>query len=270
VRSHNVSSHNDKENAQNQIDQPIRLSVAELEQIPSAISEYEASSKKQSTREGFRLFIEIAGLLLVAITAYLAWVNLEYMRQSIDTANRATNAATVAANEAIKANTLARNNFIQDQRPYIFLAKVEMQPNTAISIGKQMFWRIEFGNYGRSAAINFSVAGDMFWGDGALATAYKWFDKPYPTPTGNGSIGILTPLSNGGKPEYSTPESPNSLTSGDVDFIKTHDYGVVLVGKMRYEDISGHVYWTEYCRFTEPTGAIAQCEEHNRTYEGSR
>jgi hypothetical protein len=59
--------------------------------------------------------------------------------------------------------------------------------------------------------------------------------------------------------QHISVQSDAPLTKADVDFINTHDASIVVVGRLRYYDITGAVYWTDSCYAELQTGDIMIC-----------
>jgi hypothetical protein len=159
-----------------------------------------------------------------------------------------------------------REQFARDQRPYVIPTHIAPEQNShreELAPGQIIQWRIESLNYGRSPAVNMTGNDQIFFGSNAEAEVDKYF-KQLPkvlTRTG-GSQGFRAP--NGlGEPGFTTAQAHKPLAESDITFIKTHDFGIFVAGRIQYEDMRGKVYSTDFCYSTFLTGAIPMCLNHN-------
>jgi hypothetical protein len=184
-----------------------------------------------------------------------------------------------------EANKIARASLMADQRPWVLTNNAQPEPNTTYDaqghfvIGQPMFWRVDYSNYGHSPALNMIGVGMVFFGSDAMKMADGFFSRLRRPLSSSGSHIVLPP---GGPPQpraliangplvdvgqkFSSPYSA-PLTKDGRDFIYTHDFGVVTVGRLEYGSSLGDaLYWTDFCYSTFLTGAINICPEHNEAH----
>jgi hypothetical protein len=202
---------------------------------------------------------------------------------STDALAQAAAKSVNAANSALK---LTRDNFIRDQRPWLFANEIMPEPGSPrdahghFAPASPMFWRIYFSNYGRSPAFRLRSAMRVFHGPNAMVAADTFFGALRTFPDVDGGT-VLPP---GGPPapraivpggeiveigqQFTTALTDGPLTAEDLTFIYGHDLSVVVVGRIQYRDISGqNLYWLDFCRSTFLTGAINDCGgRHNEVH----
>jgi hypothetical protein len=221
-------------------------------------------------------------LVAVGLYAGITYKQWRTMDGTYIEVRKQTGAAIEAAATAQDALKEARANFIKDQRPWILMNAVLPEPGTRhdaqghFAAGFPLLWRVCYSNYGRSPAIKVIGNARLFHGPNALNNADRYFrDLP------GRLLGPSTVLPPGGPPapQSLTPGQPpievgqgfstintETLSPGAIAFIYSHDFAIVAVGRFQYEDVSGNLYWTDFCRSTFLTGAINDCERHNEIH----
>ena len=206
------------------------------------------------------------------------------VRKQTGYAKDSAKGAVSAAKSAQEAVSLARSNFIVDQRPYVLTNGIIPEANTArdqnghFSVGQRVFWNFYYSNYGRSPAVNFTIRSRLFHGPGAMHDASRWLmSLPHPLKPGSAN-GTLPPggppPSQPGQPQpgvgvgqgFSSVHSLLPLTKENVDYIFGHDWSIVVIGRLQYRDLPGNLYWTDFCASIFLTGAINLCPEHNEIH----
>jgi hypothetical protein len=160
----------------------------------------------------------------------------------------------------------AHEQFILDERPYVWQSSVDPKPYI---FGERVIVDTHWVNYGKSPALQFFGKGTVFYGEHALADADKWFDS-----LGNGKLaidgGTVTVIPQGvpsdpkKTPAFGTLFSATVPTAEEAAYMFSHDFAIVVVAREQYEDTSGNVYQSDLCFFRFVSGAIGQCEKHNK------
>jgi hypothetical protein len=220
----------------------------------------EAAEEKKEARDKFRLCVEITGLIIVIIYAGLTcW-------QAWETHN-AVIAAQIANTNAGKALSEAHNQFVQQERPYIWITRPNFNP---LRPGK-LSGSVSLRNFGKSPALNIkTIVRDMFYGPDAMKHVEAMFDfyrkvhliyQEVPT--------LPIPPENAQDPEsYATifPESVRIMSPEDISWIKTHDEGAIMAGVIEYSDMEGNTYRSEYCTVRKMDGRAEPCTSHNEIH----
>jgi len=98
----------------------------------------------------------------------------------LDAGVKETHALAIATQNSL---TLARQNFIEDQRPWVFTNNILPEPFTPrdkdgrFSAGEKMYWRIYVSNYGRSPAFMRAASVRLFCGPNAMRDAEKYLEQ---------------------------------------------------------------------------------------------
>ncbi len=181
--------------------------------------------------------------------------------------------ARYAIREAQDSLALTRNNFIQDQRPYVLVSKAELEKdnvgNVTLRSDTPIMWRVEFLNYGKSPAVNDQYMSKVFFGKDARTEAFAYMDKMPKNPdkiTPGRSVDSMPPGEHPDRPSYITSISDTVPARDDLVFITSNEFALYLVGRTFYQDMAGHRYYTDYCRFRLLTGAIAGCAKYNAVH----
>jgi hypothetical protein len=155
----------------------------------------------------------------------------------------------------------ARKNFVQDQRPYIWLTKdgngaPEFQQPTSTSLTGQVVWTYHYTNYGKTPPYRvrsqhyISISGSPFV-DSYGASPEGSVGPPIP-PTADlrGSVISMPGL---------TPERFNEA-------IGINGKGISIFVKFEYTDAFDKPYETGICLKTLNTGAISFCPDDKLNY----
>ena len=152
----------------------------------------------------------------------------------------------------------ARDNFIKDQRPYVWVT-----PDSPVFKDQETIkWNFNYSNYGRSPAFNVRSGGFYAWGVGAwkeirdlsLADCVK---------AGKGNIEGTGSVVPPGYPEVTTMQT-NTKFREDIDRKILGSDGVLMnENVLEYEDSSGNRYRSLSCVYRLATGAIAHCDKYN-------
>ena len=180
-------------------------------------------------------------------------------RESLEHARGVAKSGDISTAESLRlarsANENTRNNFRQDQRPYIWLTRFEA-PSLFIHQKRaplgQVTWTWRFTNYGRSPAYRVRYTHSMEVGEGALSRP-RIFDKNLATAA------PLPPT----KDDFSTSVSQPSLaiTAEEFSRLGSIDNTIVVFGRFTYTDAYGAPYETSFCFSRLATGAIMYCPE---------
>jgi hypothetical protein len=97
------------------------------------------------------------------------------------------------------------------------------------------------------------LRGRLYVGSDALQQAGKYLAglSPLRTPVGVEPPGV------GG--DYTNYLSADSYTASELQGLMKRDFGIVVVGRLEYEDLSGLFYENDFCQGRLANGAIAAC-----------
>jgi hypothetical protein len=213
-------------------------------QIPEAIQR----DKRASEKRHFTVQAIIAGSTFLAFVAAAVYAGINYkmlrqMRQS-------TKAAIEAADTAQKSLAQARDQFRQDQRPYIWATANLGSPERWEPTG-QLVWDLHFTNYGKSPALEIRYYDYMRIGKGAMAPS---FGEPIPhkgAPLPPGKDDFITVVS---KPGVTADEYARLLHHPDTEYVE-------ISGRFLYTDFYGGKYETAICLRKLKTGAVQYCSQ---------
>jgi hypothetical protein len=187
-------------------------------------------------------------------TERLANAALEQVRH-LEVSARETHALAAASQGALE---LARINFVKEQRPYVWgipFRDPELKP------GQHVRWGIFYGNHGKSPAMHVRARAQIVFGEDREKridpNLFNPIHTQYQPPVG----AVIFP---GDVRTYITALSREIFTEDDDIYIRKTDYGLMLLIYIEYFDINGTMYSTEICRGRLQTGAMANCEEHNK------
>jgi hypothetical protein len=177
-----------------------------------------------------------------------------------------TRRLAVGGDDALK---LSKEQFVKDQRPYVWPAEIDPHP---LKLGEQVKANVYFVNYGKTPAINEKSAGKilLFVGEGTLKQADTFFDTFDESKVIGGSELILPP----GIPQDSK-KSPSFITTYSdatpkdqpaIDEINKTDGSFAIVGVVTYFDSAGTHYRSNYCMMHLANGALAWCARHNEIH----
>ena len=168
-----------------------------------------------------------------------------------------------------QAVTTAANNFVIDQRPYVWPAKVEELPRR---VGQPIQVSVWFVDYGKTPALREKNTSKtlVYFGEGTLAQADKFFSTLDRDHIVGGSEVIIPP----GIPPDAKQSQAFSTAYSDVilqdqaviDGIDKTDGSFAVVGTISYWDAAGNHYWSDYCMMHLANGLMAWCARHNEIH----
>ena len=222
--------------------------------IPQPLIVEQQSTAKEERRQSTRYALElISGLFLLATVVVSA----------------------LSTRAAIQSVNQSRLQFEKDQRPYVLVRSVS---NFALAAGSPAGVDVVLSNYGKSPALRKVSYDIVLLGPSAEDDVEYFFDaepKTSPPVLTGGEITLVPnspdcakwPLPSAGADfqcvgghVQSRGEAPNK---DQVEWLLSHDFAVVLVGRIFYEDMAGNKYSTEYCFRRLATGAFAACTKRN-------
>lgn len=157
--------------------------------------------------------------------------------------------------------TVTKEQFAEGIRPYVWV-KDTGKPH--ISVGDKASIHIFYTNVGHSPAIVARQKHQMFFGEEAYRIAHgkevPGFLPKFTSPARRDSGNILPT----NMPKYETAWSSETITPADLEYVKTNDFGWLVMGYFEYFDTIGNAYYTKYCRFHWLSGAIGNCPHHNQ------
>jgi hypothetical protein len=122
-------------------------------------------------------------------------------------------------------------------------------------------WNIRMVNYGKTPSVNTTTVAKLWIGKNALNRADAFFGDPSSNPSAITSF--IMPPDHRDDYGYASILSDNALSDEDIALMKSSDAAIVLAGRAWYRDVFGDLHWTDFCRYTLATGAIAACAQHN-------
>ena len=151
-----------------------------------------------------------------------------------------------------------RDNFIKDQRPYVWVT-----PSTPTFKDQETIkWDFNYSNYGRSPAFNVRSCGFYAWGVGAW-NEIRDFSLADCAKAGKGNIEGTGSVVPPGYPEVTTMVTHQKFRE-DVDRTILSIDGVLMnENVLEYEDSFGNRYRSLSCVYRLATGAIAHCDKYN-------
>lgn len=239
------------EHNQTRIPEQIRVSgKIETDFPPKLVEEYKTANREETSRENSRFIIECVTLVLVIFVAVL---NIIQARQSIRTANSASDAIQQSAKQ-----------FVLDRRPFVWL--------TASGIGGpqyyfpkkikkgdtsphgQIVWTYHYTDYGKTFAKDMHVIREEM---------QVGKDSPYvvtfetdPQQTWG------TPLPPG-KDDFRTAASKPGVSLDEFNKLMSEDGAISVRVKFRYSDTDGNIYETGICLSHLALGATQYCTHDN-------
>ena len=158
-----------------------------------------------------------------------------------------------------EALRLTKRQFIQEQRPYIWLMNALGSPrfilngNNPSSDAGQVVWDYHFTNYGKTPAIDIDLQQFIKLGDGPFVKSYGNYSSNKGAPLPPTKDDWDTVISELGIPanrfsELLKAEIPN---------------GISIKAVFHYADLAGGKYETGFCLNRLNSGAIGYCREGN-------
>jgi hypothetical protein len=208
--------------------------------------------------------LTLIGLMLTALFSIKQW------HEAHITANASVvsaNAAQDATDSAKRGLAQSRDQFIQDQRPYVWVARDLGTPKFFLASGHtqgQVFWEWHFTNYGKSPAYHVILHNFIKIGDAEFVPSYDGLGKE--------TTSIKKYLKGSGAPLPPTDDqrtaviSPPTVTQEDFDRLSQTDQGITAKGVIDYTDAGGIPHQTGVCISKLKTGAILYCKDGNYTH----
>jgi hypothetical protein len=173
-----------------------------------------------------------------------------------DEMKKAADAAGKSAAAAIDANKNARDNFRQDQRPYVWLTNFRapdllVHPDRPNDVEGHATWSFHYTNYGKSPAYHVSLTHVMEIGDKATTRRRNLgqFKTSPPIPPN--------------KDDFTTAVSRQRISQSEFTRLRNTENAIMVFGQFKYSDSSGSPYATDFCFLWLRTGAVAYCSEGN-------
>jgi hypothetical protein len=212
------------------------------------------------------LLATVGAFLAAAIYGGIAYRQWRTMDATFGEPKKQTKAATDAASTAQNALNQARDQFQQDQRPYIWFTnngvgspQFHTTPNTNPTTG-HIVWDWHYTNYGKSPAYGIQhIDHYIKIGDAPFVRSYKLPERRY-----RPEFGYLIPP---GKDDFSTIVSRPEITPEEYARLLRIDRGIAIKAHIRYLDGSGTLYETGLCESRLATGAIGYCDQDNYVRE---
>ena len=238
---------------ENMSDKPIRVTVESFPPKPTPSQEYDAEKTLEK-----RLKFGLAILEVLALVALLA-----YVCETRRTNNLTQTALDTSKEQFTKSQQLSKEQFRQDQRPYIWMAvgtKDSLNLNLEIlnfmdSKGKklhQIAVTMPLTNFGKSPAIFTRHYHGMKLGNENESFTYipHWLNATRVMPPG--------------KVDNFSTQSDYLTDTQLLDYTKKpYRSGIKIFATWQYSDSGGHTYETEICMGRLNLGGWAYCPDHN-------
>ena len=200
--------------------------------------------------------IQIALLVVTAIAGGFAYGAYIETRRQADEAKRQADIAQEQLSDARRPVILVRSG-----RPTQDPQKSPETIPTRETDG-YIVWNIHWLNYGPFPALKAVGTGNVLHGPNAETQIDGYFAELDRSgkPIGVGSI--ISPDKDKANYWASLP-SMEPVTQETFDAVMRFDFFLVAVGRVRYEDIAGNVYETDFCFRRLANANIANCRAHN-------
>jgi hypothetical protein len=161
-----------------------------------------------------------------------------------------------SANTADSSLAAVRENFIVEQRPYIWF-----QPNhPKLEIGKPILWDVDLKNYGRTPAIHVKICTNMLIGEDPVKDLTEEKIASWCAEKNGPESSVIAPP---GFDMFSTALGPIIVDSKMMSFLKDKDRTLVLIGRVTYSDRFGKPYVSTFCSARLAAGGIWGCDKFN-------
>jgi hypothetical protein len=221
-------------------------------------------------------WLEIAALVVLSFYTYYARQQSKTMSETLveikiqtESAKTSAKAATEASKTALDALTVTRDNFIKDQRPYIWFTNtgegspdfhrtVNATTRQALTSG-QVIWTFHATNYGKTPAYKVRSWRYIKLGTAPFVPSHSSITAPTidpPIPPGHEVMDTI--VSEAGV-EFSDFNSLLAIPIGNGNIYG----GISIKGRFEYEDGSGNSYTTDFCLTRLNLGAVAFCRKGN-------
>jgi hypothetical protein len=163
-------------------------------------------------------------------------------------------ASVISALTACLALKTARDNFLADQRPVIWLTHDSGGPefvttqNQAVNTG-QILWSWHFTNYGKTPALRVSFRHFLILGDTAERYGATGPSISAPLPTNQTYL--------------ATSVSRPAISRDEFDRVMKLDGYIGISGEIFYFDAYGTKYETSFCLKRLATGSFTFCKDGN-------
>lgn len=198
---------------------------------PAKSEQHSTTAPQKEWWDKAKPWVELIGVVLLAI--YTGFTIAMYFAN-----NKSADAAKRAANAAVQSNTDARNRFLQDQRPYLWLVKNNPVMGFIQKPGQplgQVVWDWRLTNYGKTPAYNIRIYEYISLGGGHYVPPYGSKGQTTQTPP-------LPPTAETFSTVVSKPISPSRFATLQQMF-----NGVRIKMRIEYEDGSHTNYETGMC-----------------------
>jgi hypothetical protein len=236
---------------------------------------------RQYRLERKRYRVEIAMLFLVVVGTAGAFLNLYFLRKSVDDSHTAAlaakanaDAAKVAADAALaqasaardavaqagEANSLNRQSMTQtldssrlERRAWIGTTGVQA---LTLQSGKPIAYSVPLRNTGETPGrdVTFRLQQRTLAGSAPFVATYD-------TPRNVTSAIVLLP----GVTSIGVQRvGPAPLTQADIDMWKGATQRLYVFGEIRYRDVFNRSHQTTFCQFFDRDGAFKWCDTYNK------
>jgi hypothetical protein len=259
VSKHQQSAESDRQKPH--ADSAVRLPV----EIPEYYRSEESERPKKNFREKLRIGLEITGVILALAVAVITLLTLHVFRKQLWEAQTQTGIfrqqADQAKQDAAAQLSVATNQFIAEQRPYVWTHDPPLPPdplaNNVMAFENGILgWNIYYTNYGKSPAIGLCVEAHIETGKNALD---KVVDINHNTCK-SATQGIIEPPM---RLEWTSAWTKHQVSDTELKEWMSTNYGLVVYGRLDYSDSFGKSYFSQFCMARQKNAIIAECKNHN-------
>jgi hypothetical protein len=154
----------------------------------------------------------------------------------------------------------ARQAFIKDQRPYVWIAQ-EQAP--VVKLGEKLAWNYHYTDFGKSPALGVAVRCQIRLAAHKTPELKDMFDPIH--KRGFEYEGLVVPPND--TTNWSTCFSDETINDDDLKLMNMYDGGAKLTLFFEYYDTSWNRYTSQVCRITRRPGAgslTAVCPAENK------
>jgi hypothetical protein len=221
----------------------------------SAVQKHDAEREKDNAYKHATQTHENASLLISRITLFVTTLYFAVTCLIFYQSKRSADAAKSAAETANATLNQARQQFLLEQRPILWLTNDLGIPEfilTRPDIGTgQIVWNWHFTNYGKTPPQNLRIGQFMKVGDETFKPSCGAKGPSYGAPTPPGKI------------DFSTTVSEPGITRKTFDGLIERDGGISISMKLIYSDAYGEDYEAGICLSRLRSGAIEYCPGGN-------
>lgn len=229
------------------------IDSANAAKAAATVASQSLQDERKNARESATQFSEQLSRLDRNIAAQVRLGQAQSFANRLGKANLAEERLQLAATE---------KQAIYEQRPWVLVSVEPLRDDRPSATIYRLVGTSAFQNFGKSPAIDVETFTSMTIGPLAMQCANRFFTRQPCSQSEIRSHSVLAPSSSSPPSIYQSVElSANS--DGLFKAAMEADLWVTMSGRVRYTDLTGHSYETDYCFARLATGAFEYCLEHN-------